>query len=350
MQRLPARRRRRAQRRQRVLRQRQQPLRIAAREAPAPRHLRRSPRIACPRSRAARRSSQSASGASASSRARRSCAGRSRHDLRQHAGLDHQRERRQRILRLQQLAHLGLHPLARQLRDLRRGRGAGRKRLGIGRRRGRSARGSGRSAGCARNPRRCAPPPARRSGSARRRDRRGRRNSRTAGPRVAAHRVDREVAPRRVRLKIVGERHARMPAVGGDVAPQRGDLEAARVGHRRHRAVREPGRDHPEPCGLEQGARLLRRLGRGEVELAARQLAAEQRRRARSRRRSARALPPAMSACQHPPALGRDQPGLAGQRTLAAAAPWAQGSVVPGTTWPSSTRAAHRSRRARSRS
>ena len=52
----------------------------------------------------------------------------------EHAGLDHQAERGQRVLRREQLGHLGLDALAREAAQPGRGGGTGGERRGIGRR------------------------------------------------------------------------------------------------------------------------------------------------------------------------------------------------------------------------
>ena len=64
-----------------------------------------------------------------------------------------------------------------------------------------------------------------------------------AGQRIGGKRVDREVAPRRVLLPVVGEGDGRAPAVGRDVAAKRRDFERVAVADGSDRAMIDAGRN-----------------------------------------------------------------------------------------------------------
>src|SRR5207253_1407288 len=59
-----------------------------------------------------------------------------------------------------------------------------------------------------------------------------------ARARIGVKCVDREIAPGCVFAPIIGERYGRMAAVGGHIAPQRGDFDRAALEHRRYCPMR----------------------------------------------------------------------------------------------------------------
>ena len=81
------------------------------------------------------------------------------------------------------------------------------------------------------------------------------------------HRVDGEIPPGRVLAPILSERHHSASAVCLDVAPQRRHLEAPMPGHRRHRAVLNPGRHRLQAGPPQRKRHRLRRLGGGEIDV-----------------------------------------------------------------------------------
>ncbi len=85
--------------------------------------------------------------------------------------------------------------------------------------------------------------------------------------RPAGQGIDGEVAARGVGDPVIGELHPRPAAVGLDVAAQRGDLEALGSRQSRHGPMLDPGRQSPQPGLFEQLDHLLRRIGRGDVDV-----------------------------------------------------------------------------------
>ena len=84
---------------------------------------------------------------------------------------------------------------------------------------------------------------------------------------IAVKRIDREIAARGVCRPIPRERNGRMPAVGGDVAPQGCDFMGDAMAHDSHSAVLQPGRDDLQPRSRRHLHDLLGRRRRGDVDV-----------------------------------------------------------------------------------
>jgi len=79
--------------------------------------------------------------------------------------------------------------------------------------------------------------------------------------------VDGEVAARGVGPPVIGEGDHRVAAVGLDVAPQGGDLEAAMADDCGHGAVAEPGRHRLDPGAPEGRRHLVGRAGCRQIDV-----------------------------------------------------------------------------------
>ena len=83
----------------------------------------------------------------------------------------------------------------------------------------------------------------------------------------AIERVHGEVAPRRIRRPVVGERDARLAAEGLDIDRGGRDFERPAFGHERDGAMLDTGRMHAETRRLAPPHHLLGRQRRREVDI-----------------------------------------------------------------------------------
>jgi hypothetical protein len=88
-----------------------------------------------------------------------------------------------------------------------------------------------------------------------------------AACRVCVESVDGEIAPGRVALPVVGERHLGPPAVGCEIGAQCRDLVRRLGDHRRHRSVPEAGRDRLDPSVPEPLQHCLGPQPRCEIDV-----------------------------------------------------------------------------------
>ena len=141
---------------------------------------------------------------------------------------------------------------------------------------------------------------------------------------IAAHGVEGEVPAGGILDEVVGKGDDGTPPVGSDVAPERGDLEAAGARMRRHRAMRQTRRHHLEPCRLQKGQRTLRRLLRRDVDVQLVERGIDERV-PHAAAHEARVPPAALERRHDAPRLRCGQPARPGQRASLAHRPAGSG-------------------------